>query len=96
MLLSVYLDDGSRVRVNVQHFNETSHVHSMQLLPTYVEGNHPPTTEGLFRWDELIGKILGLAEDPTPIALPSAGGREDVHCSSHPPPQLGAPAMTIG
>jgi len=40
----------------------------------YVEGNCLPTTKGLFGRDELIEKILGLAEDLTSIALAGAGG----------------------
>jgi len=46
----------------------------MQSLPTYIEGNYLPTTEGLFGRDEQIEKILGLAEDLTPIVLAGAGG----------------------
>jgi len=46
----------------------------MQLLPTCVEGNCLPTTEGLFGRDELIENSLGLAEDLTPIAPAGAGG----------------------
>jgi len=40
----------------------------------YVEGNCLPITEGMLRRDELIEKILGLAEDPAPIALAGARG----------------------
>jgi len=54
----------------------------------YVGGNCLPITKGLFGRDELIEKILGLAEDLTPIALAGAGGS-----GGH--SQLGAPATTI-